>query len=110
MANAPETLDRAAAIIRAELTKLFQGNPSIHNVNAQTLLAGDDEFIHCVVIFEGSPQAIDPRILNAFDLEIEPLLAKIGIYPGPAISYQYKNELGQWSDPKAALPQDKLKE
>lgn len=110
MTTASETLDRASAIIQAELTKRFGSDPAVHKVSAQTMLAGDDEFVHCVVIFEGSPQEIDPRMLNAFDLEIEPLLAKIGIYSSPAISYQYRNELVQWRDPKIALSQDKLKE
>lgn len=101
MTTASETLDKASAIIQAELTKRFEGDPAVHKVSAQTMLAGDDEFIHCVVIFEGSPQEIDPRMLNAFDLEIEPLLAKIGIYSSPAISYQYRNELGQWETPRS---------
>ena len=110
MATAPETLDKAAAIIRAELTNLFRGNPPIHNVNAQNMLAGDDEFIHCVVVFEGERQDIDPRMLNAFDLDIEPLLAEIGIHPGPAISYLYRDEINQWDDLERILPQEKPQE
>ncbi len=106
MAITGQTLDKVSQIVMAELPKRLPASVRIHVVHAQTLQAGDDDFVHIIVVYEGDRQQLDARILNEFDDEIEPLLMEIGIHPVPPISYVNANEPGQWSELRSVPPQD----
>ncbi len=105
MAITAEMLDKVSEIVRTELPKRLPASVRIHMVHAQTLQAGEDDFVHIVVIYEGDRQQLNPRTLNEFDDEIEPLMMEIGIHPVPPISYVNRNEPGQWSELKSVPPQ-----
>lgn len=106
MAITAEMLDKVSEIVRTELPKRLPASVRIHMVHTQILQDGDDDFVHIVVIYEGDRQQLNPRTLNEFDDEIEPLMMEIGIHPVPPISYVNRNEPGQWSELKSVPPQD----
>ncbi len=87
MAITAETLDRVSEIVRTELPKRLPPNVQVHHVKSEIWMGGENEFIHVTVVYEGERNNLNPRTLNEFDEEIEPLLMEIGVYPVPPISY-----------------------
>ena len=88
-----ETLDKVSEIVRMELPKRLPASVRVHQVKSEIWMAGENEFIHVTVFYEGESENLNPRTLNEFDEEIEPLLMEIGIYPVPPISYANLREV-----------------
>lgn len=106
MAIAAEILSKVSDIVRTELSKRLPESIRVHRVVAQALQADDHDFIHVVVIYEGEREDLNPRMLNEFDEEIEPLLMDIGVHPVPPISYINRKNPGQWTELQSVQPQD----
>ena len=82
-----DTLDKVSDIVRTELPKRLPDSIRVHHVKSEVWMGYDDDFIHVTVIYEGDRKDLDPKVLNEFDDEIEPLLVNIGISRVPPISY-----------------------
>ena len=93
MAITAEMLDKVSEIVRAELPTRLPDSIRVRQVKAATWMGGEDEFIHVTVIYEGDRRDLDPRTLNEFDDEIEPLLVEIGVNRVPPISYANLREV-----------------
>jgi hypothetical protein len=88
-----ETLDKVSEIVRTELSKRLPASIRVHLVKSEVWTGYDDDFIHVTVVYEGERKNLNPRTLNEFDEDIEPLLIEVGIYPVPSISYANLREV-----------------
>ena len=100
-----ETLAKVSEIVRAELPKRLPPSIRVHHVKSEVWMGYDNDFIHVTVIYEGERKNLNPRMLNQFDEEIEPMLLGIGIDDVVPISYANKRDLDQLADVGRVKPQ-----
>ncbi len=92
----PETLDKIATIIRAELPKYLSPDFNINDVKAENRPGPDDEdYVHVFVILEDDHPTLDPQKTLDFRRDIRTLFDRVGIDPDPNISYANRSELSQ---------------
>ena len=96
-----ETLDKVTEIVRMELPKRLPASIRVRQVKSEIWMGYDDDFIHVTVVYEGDRKDLDPKVLNEFDDEIEPLMVNIGIFRVPPISYANLSEVDGQAKAKA---------
>ena len=102
-----EMQEKAAEIIRSELTSQLTGRVRIDSIRATPMLdATDDEFLQVSVVYEGNRKDLDPGLLNGLHQQIKPRLLALGIRTVPSVSYIPKTEDGSWSEVAAVRPPD----
>ena len=94
-------LDKVSEIVRTELPKRLPSSIRVHQVKSEVWMGYDNEFIHVTVVYEGDRKDLNPRVLNEFDDEIEPLFMEIGICRVPPISYANIREVNALAKTKA---------
>ena len=107
MSISPETLATVSEIVRVELPKCLPESIRVHHVKSEVWMGYDDDFIHVTVIYEGDRKDLDPKVLNEFDDEIEPLMVNIGISRVPPISYANLRDVDGQAKSRATSQQDK---
>ena len=90
----PETLEKIAGIIRAELPNYLSDDFIINDVKAENRPGPDEEdFVHIWVILEDNHPRIDPRKVMEFRSDMHTLFERVGIHHHPNISYANSSEL-----------------
>ena len=98
MAITAEMLDKVSEIVRTELPKRLPDSIRVRRVESEIWDGIENEIIHVLVVYEGDRKNLSPRMLNEFDLEIEPMLLDLGIDDVVPISYANKRDLDQLAD------------
>ena len=90
--------EKAKGIIERGLETQFQDKVRFVEIRI-TPRAGDDdeEYLDVLVIYEGRPSDLNPRLLNSLYGIIEKDLRAIGIEKIPTISFREKAEDSGWS-------------
>ena len=90
----PETLEKIAGIIRAELPRYLSSDFAINDVKAENRPGPDEEdYVHIWVIFEDDHPRLDPRRAMEFRSDMHTLFEQRGIGHPPNISYANRSEL-----------------
>ena len=97
MAITAEMLDKVSEIVRTELPKRLPDSIRVRRVDSEIWPGIENEIIHVLVFYEGDRKDLNPRMLNQFDLEIEPMLLDIGVDDVVPISYTNRKEVGELS-------------
>lgn len=87
-----EMLNKVSEIVRTELPKRLPDSIRVRRVESEIWPGIENEIIHVLVVYEGDRKDLNPRMLNQFDQEIEPLLEAIGIDDVVPISYTNRKE------------------
>ncbi len=100
-----ETLDKVSEIVRTELPKRLPESIRVRQVKSEIWMGEQNDIVHVTVFYDGERKNLSPRMLNEFDLEIEPLLVAIGIDDVVPISYTNRKEVdGQATADSGTLP------
>ena len=99
-----ETLGKVSEIVRTELPKRLPESIRVRRVESEIWPGIENEIINVRVCYEGDRKNLSPRMLNEFDLEIEPLLAAIGIDDVAPISYTNRKEVGEPAGAASGTP------
>lgn len=105
MAITAEMLDKVSEIVRTELPKRLPDSIRVRRVDSEIWPGIENEIIHVLVFYEGDRKDLNPRMLNQFDLEIEPMLLDIGVDDVVPISYTNRKEVGDLSGADTRTPQ-----
>ena len=90
----PETLEKIANTIRAELPKYLSPEFVVYNVTAENRPGPDDEdYVHIRVIFEDGHPKLDTQVVMHFRREMGDLFDQLEIPHNPNISYANRSEL-----------------
>ena len=98
MVSSQDAQEKAKGIIERGLETQFQDKVRFIEIRI-TLRAGDDdeEYLDVLVIYDGRPSDLNPRLLNSLYGIIEKDLRAIGIEKIPTISFREKAEDSGWS-------------
>ncbi len=72
-----EMLDKVSEIVRTELPKRLPESIRVRRVESEIWPGIENEIIHVLVVYEGDRKDLNPRMLNEFDDEIEPMLSAL---------------------------------
>ena len=90
----PETLEKIANTIRAELPQYLSAEFVVHDVTAENLPGPDDEdYVHIRVVFEDGHPKLDTQVVMHFRHQMGDLFEQLGIPHNPNISYANRSEL-----------------
>ena len=107
MVTSQDAQEKAKGIIERGLKTQFKGKVRFIEIRI-TPRAGDDdeEYLDVLVIYDGRPSDLNPRLLNSLYGIIEKDLRAIGIEKIPTISYRERTEDSGWSQTvEAASPE-----
>ncbi len=90
----PETLEKIANTIRAEVPKYLSPEFVVHDVTAENRPGPDDEdYVHIRVILEDGHPKLDTQVLIRFHTDMGDLFEQSGIPHNPNMSYADRSEL-----------------
>ena len=104
MAITTQMLDQVSEIVRTELPKRLPESIRVRRVESEIWPGIENEIIHVLVVYEGDRKDLNPRMLNQFDLEIEPMLLDIGVDDVVPISYTNDWDPDQLADTNRGTP------
>ena len=99
-----EMLDKVSEIVSTELPKRLPESIHVRRVESEIWPGIENEIIHVLVFYEGDRKDLNPRMLNQFDLEIEPMLLDIGIDDVVPISYTNRKEVDEPAGADSGTP------
>ena len=90
----PETLERIASIVKAELPKCLSPDFRVNDVRAENRLGPEaEDFVHVLVILEDDHPKLETRVRMEFRRKVRDHFYGIGIDPAPVISFADRGEL-----------------
>ena len=93
MQKADSTLYQVSGLVQAELAKYLTDDFVIDEVTSEFLENMEGElYIRTTVIFQDGHPRPDPRLLNSFSIDIEPLCAERGLQR-PTVVYSNRSEI-----------------
>ena len=97
MVTSQDAREKAKDIIERGLESQFQGMVRFTDIRISPGTGdGDEEYLDVLVIYDGRPSDLNPRLLNSLYRAIEKDLCAIGIEKIPTISYREKSEDSGW--------------
>ena len=90
----PDTLEKIANTIRAELPKYLSAEFVVRDVTAENLPGPNDEdYVHIRVIFEDGHPKLDTQVVMHFRHDMGDLFEQLEIPHNPNISYASRSEM-----------------
>ncbi len=90
----PETLEKIASIIRAELPKYLSPDFRINDVKAESWAGPDaEDFVHVRVVLEDDHPKLDPQTRMDARSKMRDHFELLGIDPPPVISFAIQSEM-----------------
>ena len=90
----PETLERIASIIKAELPKYLPPDFRINDVKAESWAGPDaEDFVHVLVILEDDHPKLGTQTRMDVRSKMRDYFDQVGIDPAPVISFADRSEL-----------------
>ena len=92
----PETLERIASIIKAELPKYLSSDFRINDVKAEKWAGPEaEDFVHVLVILEDDHPKLETEMRIDFRSKMRDHFDQLGIDPAPVISFADRSELSR---------------